>query len=51
MNDGNLPLDALTTTPDFHRLLLENESVRMIETRVEPGETVPLHTHCWPCAM
>ncbi len=41
-------LDALLATPEHHRLLLENNSVRVLETRVEPGETVKLHTHEWP---
>jgi len=44
------PLDALTAAPRHHILLLENESVRILETRIEPGETVPLHTHRWPAA-
>jgi quercetin dioxygenase-like cupin family protein len=43
-------LDALTAAPEFHRLLLENESVRILDTRIEPGQTVPLHTHRWPAA-
>ncbi len=40
-------LDAVTAAPHHHRLALETESVRVLETRVEPGETVPLHTHRW----
>src|SRR4051812_23205829 len=43
-------LDALAAAPGHHRLLLENDSVRVLETRIEPGETVPLHTHRWPAA-
>ena len=41
-------LDALIAAGDHHRSLLENESVRVLETCIEPGETVPLHTHRWP---
>lgn len=41
-------LDALVAAPKHHRLLLENERSRVLETRIEPGETVPLHTHRWP---
>ena len=44
------PLDAILAAPEFHRLLLENEHIRMLETRIEPGQTVPLHTHRWPAA-
>jgi len=41
-------LDAVTAAPEHHRVLLENASVRVLETRIEPGETVRLHTHRWP---
>ncbi len=42
------PLDALVAAPRHHTLLLENERVRVLDTRIAPGETVPLHTHAWP---
>ena len=41
-------LDALTAAPGQHRLLLENERVRVLETRIAPGEATPVHTHRWP---
>lgn len=41
-------LDALVAAPQPHRLLLENDAVRVLDTRIAPGETVPLHTHRWP---
>jgi hypothetical protein len=41
-------LDALTAAPQNHTLLFENEFVRVLDTLVRPGETVPLHTHRWP---
>jgi quercetin dioxygenase-like cupin family protein len=44
-------LDALRAAPRYHTLLLENESVRVLDTTVLPGETVPLHTHCWPAVQ
>ena len=34
--------------PEHHAVLLENERVRVLEARVEQGDTVPLHTHRWP---
>lgn len=43
-------LDALLAAPEHHRLLLENDAVRVLETRIGPGETVPLHSHRWPAA-
>jgi quercetin dioxygenase-like cupin family protein len=44
-------LDALAAAPEFHRLLLENDDVRVLETRIGPGETVPVHTHRWPSVL
>ncbi|HZD77097.1 MAG TPA: hypothetical protein VE218_08835 [Acidobacteriaceae bacterium] len=44
-------LDALHAAPGYHTLLFENESVRVLETHVPPGQTVPLHTHRWPAAL
>jgi hypothetical protein len=41
-------LDALKAAPRHHLLLLENEAVRVLDTRIAPGEMVPLHTHRWP---
>lgn len=41
-------LDAVFAAPKYHRVLLENERVRVLETIVLPGEIVPLHTHQWP---
>jgi quercetin dioxygenase-like cupin family protein len=44
-------LDALIAAPKYHRLLLENERVRVLEVRIGPGEIVPVHTHRWPSAV
>ena len=44
-------LDALAAAPDHHRLLLENERVRVLEVRIPPGELVPVHTHRWPSVV
>ena len=41
-------LDALIAAPDFHRLILENEHVRVLDVLIPPGRFVPVHTHCWP---
>ena len=41
-------LDALVAAPEFHSLLLENDNLRVLDTRIGPGETVPVHTHRWP---
>jgi hypothetical protein len=44
-------LDALIAAPRNHTLLFENERVRVLETRILPGETVPVHTHRWPSVL
>jgi len=41
-------LDALVAAPDHHTLLLENERVRVVRTRILRGQIVPVHTHRWP---
>lgn len=41
-------LDAAVAAPEHHSVLLENDRVRVLDARVEPGDTVPLHTHRWP---
>jgi hypothetical protein len=44
-------LDALRAAPRHHTLLLENDRVRVVETRIAPGDIVPVHTHCWPSVL
>jgi quercetin dioxygenase-like cupin family protein len=44
-------LDALAAAPKHHILLFENEAVRVLDTRIPAGETVPMHTHRWPSAL
>lgn len=44
-------LDAVVAAPKHHRVVLENEHVRVLEVRIAPGETVPLHTHRWPSVL
>jgi quercetin dioxygenase-like cupin family protein len=41
-------LDAVIAAPHNHHVLFENDAVRVLDTTVRPGETVPLHTHRWP---
>jgi hypothetical protein len=44
-------LDALIAAPTYHRLLLENASVRVLDTCIPSGETAPLHCHAWPSVL
>ena len=41
-------LDALAAAPAHHKLLFENERVRVLETRIAAGDRTPVHTHRWP---
>ena len=49
-NDWPWPdeLDALIAAPKHHTLIFENERMRMLDTRIPPGDIVPVHTHRWP---
>jgi mannose-6-phosphate isomerase-like protein (cupin superfamily) len=44
-------LDAVAAAPYHHRVIFENEQVRVLDTRIGPGETVPVHTHQWPSVV
>ena len=44
-------LDGVIAAPDHHRVLFENDAVRIIETRIRSGETTPVHTHLAPTAQ
>ena len=44
-------LDALSAAPQHHTLLFENEHVRVLETRIPPGDRAPVHTHRWPSVL
>jgi hypothetical protein len=45
------PLDAVTAAPDHHRILFENDRVRVLDTRIGPGEITPIHIHQWPSVL
>ena len=40
-------LDAVTAAGEHHRVVLENDRVRVLETIIRPGEQTALHTHIW----
>ena len=45
------PLDAMVVAPDHHCVLIENDRVRVLDTRLRPGERTPVHAHEWPAAL
>jgi quercetin dioxygenase-like cupin family protein len=44
-------MDALQAAPASHRLLLENDRVRVLDVEIEPGSREPEHTHQAPSVM
>lgn len=43
-------LDALIASPEHHKLLFENEFVRVLDTFIPAGETTAIHTHRYPAS-
>jgi hypothetical protein len=41
-------LDGVVAAPHHHKVLFENEYVRVVETIISPGDTTPVHTHLAP---
>ncbi|MDX6304889.1 MAG: beta-alanine degradation protein BauB [Blastocatellia bacterium] len=37
--------DPVKQSPQYYKVLLENEQVRVLEYRLKPGEKEPMHTH------
>ena len=37
--------DPVTTSPQYYKVLLENDQVRVLEYRLKPGEIEPMHSH------
>src|SRR5579862_2040747 len=40
--------DAVAAAPEHHKVILENDSVRVLEARVPLHSHEPPHTHPWP---
>jgi mannose-6-phosphate isomerase-like protein (cupin superfamily) len=43
--------DALVAAPQNHKLLFENDEVRVLEVTVQPGVREPLHAHRYPSVL
>lgn len=37
--------DAAVAAGDFYKVIFENERVRILENRMQPGERAPMHSH------
>jgi hypothetical protein len=44
-------MDALHAAPGSHRVVLDNDRVRVLEVTIEPGAREPEHTHQAPSVM
>jgi hypothetical protein len=44
-------LDAVVAAPKNHKVLLENDRVRVLDVTVAPGEREAVHAHCLPSVM
>jgi hypothetical protein len=44
-------MDAVAAAPASHRVLLDNDRVRVLEVVIEPGTREPEHTHQAPSVM
>ncbi len=49
--DWPAELDAVIAAPNNHKILLENDKVRVLEVTLLPGEKEPLHHHQWPSTL
>lgn len=38
-------LDPVKISPQYYKVLLENDQVRVLEYRLKPGEKEPMHSH------
>ena len=41
----------MVKAPDHHAVLLDNGKVRVLDTKVEPGQRTPVHAHEWSAAL
>ena len=48
---GTPDLDAVVAAPGNHRIVLENDEVRVLQVEVAPGETEAVHEHRWPSVL
>jgi predicted metal-dependent enzyme (double-stranded beta helix superfamily) len=47
----NTDTDATIAAPNSHKVILENDKVRVVEVVIPPGQKEPMHIHAWPSVM
>lgn len=40
--------DAVKAAPKHHKVLFENDNIRVLEVTLEPNDEEPIHHHRWP---
>lgn len=45
MADQATELDGVVAAPDHHRVIFENDRVRVLETAIPRADATPVHTH------
>lgn len=50
-NDWPGNLDAVIAAPINHKILMDNDKVRVLEVILAPGETEEAHHHQWPSVL
>ncbi len=40
--------DAVAAAPDHHKVIFENDMLRVLEVTLHPNDEEPLHHHRWP---
>ena len=43
--------DAVQAAPKNHRVIFENDKVRVLDVTVAPHTKEPMHAHCWPSVL
>ena len=43
--------DAVQAAPQNHRVILENDKVRVLDVTVPPRTKENIHAHCWPSVL
>jgi hypothetical protein len=44
-------LDGVIAAPDHHKVIFENDAVRVLEVTIKAGDVTPLHTHLTPTLL
>jgi len=44
-------MDAVKAAPENHKVIFENEHVRVLQVTIPPHSKEPIHAHCWPSTL